>query len=138
MPKKPDGFCICCGKGWHKDWEYCDSHHRWPKSQNGPDTDKNLVMVCRSCHELYNNICGQVLASKVKARIINFVQWMKEFPDVKILDKNQGKTPANMAPDFVHDEVGQYMYDGSFTDFSKGCLSRLGKVSVYPPRNTFK
>ena len=124
--------CICCGKIWREDNEFDDEHHRWPTSQNGPDVDTNKVKACRDCHSLYTEICGQRLAMKVKARVANFCAWMKRFPPSGLL--GQGLHPANMAPDFVLEEAGEFIFSGDLVDLSKGRLSTLGKIKQFKPK----
>lgn len=127
-------FCICCGKPWSAGNEWDDEHHRQPKSQNGTDDPQNKVRVCRECHEKYHNICGQRLAARVEDRVTNFRHWASQFKGVTFFGFRGGIRPADMAPDFVHDEVGYFILTGISLDYSDGCLSRIGRVSEYPVR----
>ncbi len=118
-------LCICCGQ------TPCDLHHLHPQSQGG--SENGTVPVCRGCHSLYHSICGQRLAKTVKARVRNFGQWMSKFPKSSLM--GSGLHPADMAPEFVIQEAGHLLLTRKYKDFSGGRLSRLGKVTQYPPRN---
>ena len=122
--------CICCNKPAR------DPHHPHPQAQGG--TDEGTVPVCRDCHGLYHNICGQGLAKFVKARVRNFGIWMSKFPKHDMLGHAPGINPADMAPVFVREEAGHFILTQEYQDFSEGCLSTLGKVKTYPPRKRLK
>lgn len=117
--------CICCGKLAQ------DKHHPHPQSQGG--TEEGEVPACRDCHSLYHAICGQQLAKTVKARVRNFGQWMSKFPKSSLM--GSGLHPADMAAEFVIQEAGHFLLTREYEDYSGGCLSTLGKVTTYPPRN---
>lgn len=119
-------LCICCGK------PSCDPHHPQPQSQNG--TAEGTVPVCRACHSFYHAICGQRLAKTVKARVANFGVWMCNFPGCTLTKPKQGPDPARMAPTFLIAEAKHFKHFGQYRDLSEGCLSTLGKVKEYPPR----
>ena len=125
-------FCVCCGKPWRKDNEFDDEHHCWPKSQNGPDTDDNKVKACRDDHSLYTAICGTGLAKTVKGRVKNYLTWMAKFPTPGLM--GQTPQPGLMAPEFVRDEVGEFMDSGALIDLSEGRLSKIDKVAVFKER----
>ena len=108
-----------------------DPHHQQPKSQGGEET----VTACRDCHSLYHEICGQRLASTVNARVQNFIMWMSKFPGASLMGPREGIRPGDMAPGFVHEEAGHFRLTGAYVDFSKGCLSRIEPVKVYPVRS---
>lgn len=120
-------WCICCGKNYT-----LDPHHKHPKSQEGSDEDANKVLACRDCHSLYHALCGQRLAMKVAARVRNFLTWMAEFPGTSFMGPREGLGPADMAPEFVIQEVGHFMLKPEYKDYSKGCLSTLGKITPTP------
>ena len=90
--------------------------------------------ACRDCHSLYHAICGQQLAKTVKARVANFGLWMEKFPPCGLL--GQGLRPAEMAPSFVLEEAGEFIFSGTHVDFSEGRLSTLGKIREFKPRKT--
>ncbi len=129
-PRDYQDRCICCGKIAR------DPHHPHPQSQGG--TDKGEVPVCRDCHGLYHAICGQGLATTVKARVANFMKWMSKFPGVSLLGPTGGCNPSLMAPDWLVHEVEYYMFEQGYQDFSKGCLSMIPKVTEFKKRPPLK
>ena len=130
--------CIVCGGAWHV------LHHRWPKSQGGPDTPDNLRPVCSPHHGMYHaSHCGGVyLAQGVEDRVRNFLRFLQDIgADVNTMVNLMGQPadkkrprPWDMAPSWLQQEVADYMLLDVYKDYSKGRLSNIPKVEEFPVR----
>jgi len=80
---KHDYTCLICEQATFEDKNgnnYVESHHVIPIEKNGPDSPKNILIVCPTCHEVF-----RYGSESVKIDVYRKIREKKLFSDFKTL-----------------------------------------------------
>ncbi|MEO2202510.1 ParB N-terminal domain-containing protein [Paenibacillus pabuli] len=93
IERRDNRTCQCCGLG-HDEESYIsciyEKHHMIPVSKNGPDSEDNLILLCKNCHSIVHAI--------VDARFMPEKGREEEFHNHIVLAKIITDGPAGYTP----------------------------------------
>ena len=99
--RAPGGLVICAGCGRHLEAEFMHLDHIRPKSEQGPNTIDNRVLLCGPCNGVKGN--SLTINGLWKANRSSQSRWMKNPDDAKLALANATK----IAQVIVNDYNGQ-------------------------------